>query len=347
MNFVKMMLKGCVVAISLATTSSSTFAASLSGDLFYTRYATDASNPASVKKVGFNYDNSARTFTLGTPINIANTGFADGIVFAPDGDLIVGAGSIVHKVNPNTGTFSTTTAGGTDALHLALDPTGQKVWGGTEGPPGTNKPLAEIPLTGSFSNGIARPLTGDDQFITAIAFDDRGRAFYTAGGESVNGSFGLIDLNTLTTKRLLGNIPDAHGMVFDPFTLSMILFRGNHISQINLNTGAFSDRALPNSIVFDGGTVDAKGHLVVADSAGGNVVFMDFSATGMVGDLNNFVATTFLDSHLDDIAPLSGPGSEPVPEPATILGTLAFGTFAARWRIKRKQQEKSLHSTVV
>ncbi|MEY3868977.1 MAG: hypothetical protein RLZZ338_2868 [Cyanobacteriota bacterium] len=44
---------------------------------------------------------------------------------------------------------------------------------------------------------------------------------------------------------------------------------------------------------------------------------------------------------------INNPNPESVPEPATILGTLAFGTFAARWRMKRKQQEKSLNSTVV
>jgi hypothetical protein len=38
---------------------------------------------------------------------------------------------------------------------------------------------------------------------------------------------------------------------------------------------------------------------------------------------------------------------ESVPEPTTILGTLAFSTFAARWRMKRKQQHKSLDSSVV
>jgi hypothetical protein len=42
-----------------------------------------------------------------------------------------------------------------------------------------------------------------------------------------------------------------------------------------------------------------------------------------------------------------GISNEPVPEPTTILGTLAFSTFAARWRMKRKQQQKSLDSKVV
>jgi len=40
------------------------------------------------------------------------------------------------------------------------------------------------------------------------------------------------------------------------------------------------------------------------------------------------------------------PPSEPVPEPTTVLGTLAFGAVISRWRVKHKQQQKVLNSTV-
>lgn len=38
--------------------------------------------------------------------------------------------------------------------------------------------------------------------------------------------------------------------------------------------------------------------------------------------------------------------AEPVPEPTTVLSTLAFGAVLSRWRMKRKQQQKSLNSIV-
>ena len=38
--------------------------------------------------------------------------------------------------------------------------------------------------------------------------------------------------------------------------------------------------------------------------------------------------------------------AEPVPEPTTVLGTLAFGAVVTRWRMKRKQQQKVLNSTI-
>ncbi|HEY9850784.1 MAG TPA: PEP-CTERM sorting domain-containing protein [Leptolyngbyaceae cyanobacterium] len=344
MNFHKPILMGFAVAASLVTTASTTLAATFSGDLFYTRNFTDATDPASVKKAVYNYDDIAHTLTLGNRISIANGGWGDGMVFAPDGDLIIGASQQVQKVNPNNGAILSSSAVGTNALHLALDPSGQKVWGGTEGPVGTNTPLAEIPLT-PFGNAIPRPLTGDDLFITAIAFDNAGTAYYTAGGDDVNGSFGIIDMNTFTTKRLLSDIPSAHGMVFDPFTEDLILFRHNHITQIDPKNGGISDYALPTSVFLDGGTTDGNGHLFVADAANGNLVFMDYAASGQVGAAGNFVTTPFLDTHIDDIAPLSGPGSKHVPEPSSTLGLLALGTFGG-FLLKRKQQRKVLDSRV-
>jgi hypothetical protein len=40
------------------------------------------------------------------------------------------------------------------------------------------------------------------------------------------------------------------------------------------------------------------------------------------------------------------PPSEPVPEPTTVLGSLAFGAVISRWGVKRKQQQKVPNSTV-
>lgn len=41
-----------------------------------------------------------------------------------------------------------------------------------------------------------------------------------------------------------------------------------------------------------------------------------------------------------------GIAAEPVPEPTTVFGTLAFGAVISSWRMKRKQQQKVLNSTV-
>jgi Alpha/beta hydrolase of unknown function (DUF1400) len=46
----------------------------------------------------------------------------------------------------------------------------------------------------------------------------------------------------------------------------------------------------------------------------------------------------------NNTTPIDNP--ESVPEPTTVLGTLAFGAVISSWRLKRKQQQKVLNSTV-
>src|SRR4029078_12127501 len=75
-------------------------------------------------------------------------------------------------------------------------------------------------------------------------------------------------------------------------------------------------------VTFDQGTVDGQGPLFAATN-NGLLLFVDYSNTSLVCDLNNFSASPFLNTNLDDVAPLVGPGSS-VPEPAT-LALLGIG----------------------
>jgi hypothetical protein len=278
----------------VAVASSGTPAA---GTLYYTTFA----GGPNVKSVPYSYDGSA--LTLGSTTIVATTPGADGLVFAPDGDLLVGGqADRVHKVNKTTGTFATKNAGGTSSFHLAMDPSGTKVW--SAGIPGG---LASVPLT-PFANGTAHTLAGPDEVITSLAFDTAGNAYYTSSGAGGFGTVGRINLTTFNTTRTLSGIAAAHGMAFDSFTGHLLLFGSDQVTQIDPTTMAVISTLTVPGAAFDQGTADGKGHIFVANNYG-YLLFVDYSNTHSVGAAGNYVAMPFVDNAMDDVAPLSGPGS--------------------------------------
>jgi WD40 repeat protein len=270
-----------------------------SGDLYFTRY----SGTPNVLKVHFDYSNGK--FVLDKPKAVATLNGVDGAVFAPDGDLLVGGqGNTVHKVHIADGKFKDVHANAS-AYHLSMDPGGKKVW--AAGIPG---PLAEISLN-PFGDGIVHRLSGDDENITSLAFDGSGHAYYTTGGSNGNGSVGTIDLKTFTTRRKLENMPAAHGMVYDRFTGNLLLFGATHITQVD--PGAMkvvSDLTVKAPVLLDQGTVDGNGYVFVASNEG-QLVFVDYSGSKKIGASSNTISVQFVESNLDDVAPLSGAGSAP------------------------------------
>jgi RHS repeat-associated protein len=267
-------------------------------ELFYTRFG--GSPP--VNDVSAAFDGTS--IVLGTPKNIASGFSADGLAFAPNGDVIVGTQSnTIDEVNLKTGQVSSTSVGGNfDTEHVTIDPSGTKVWTGPQ--PG---PLAEVPLN-PLAPGKVDPLHGDDANVTQLGFDQSGNAYYTASGGGGFGNFGVIDLTSFTTKRVFTNLPAAHGVFFDSYTGDLFIVGNNTITQIDPQTlKIVSNRVIPNT-TLDQGAADGNGHLYVADN-GGRMIFVDYSATGLVGDPSDAVATPFLAGALDDFAPLSGAGA--------------------------------------
>src|SRR5206468_1838830 len=102
------------------------------GDLFYTTFR--APNPlpigppfiseGTVNKVHFTYDGS--NFSLGSPSQIHSYGTAssaDGLIFAPDGDLLVGGtDGTVHKLKTDGTVVGDSQLGVARGFHLALSP---------------------------------------------------------------------------------------------------------------------------------------------------------------------------------------------------------------------------------
>jgi hypothetical protein len=256
-------------------------------------------------------------------------GGADGLVLNPvSGNLLVGVNgggpALIHVVDPSLGKLVATIGSGTKTpYHLMIDPTETTVW--TSGEPGVP---ASIPLD-PLANGTAHPVTGDDKGLDSIAWKDQSHAFYTSSGIGGFGHFGTIDLRTFTTSCVKSSsgacqiFPAAHGMAFDPFTGTIIIFGDSHITQIDPSTLLVLSNRTVNGMSFDQGTVDGSGHLFVA-SNGGTLFFEDYSSTGRIGVSGSFFKNPFLVGGLDDVAPLAGPGT------ASSSPNLFLGSTVAR-----------------
>ncbi|HWY85556.1 MAG TPA: PEP-CTERM sorting domain-containing protein [Gemmataceae bacterium] len=315
-------------------------AGQFNGTLFFTTFS--GSGNDRLHDVKYTYDSSVPSLTLSSVNDIITNQSigADGLIFAPDGKtLIVGGQGPIYHVDPSNGhVLQTLTTGGVTVYHIALSPDGNTVYGG--GSEGGSAGLAVVP-TNPYANGTTKTVTGSNSIITGVAFDGQGNGFYTSSGVNGGGNFGTLTglPNAPVTKALITNLTAAHGITYDPFTGDFILVGGNQIAQVDTSGKILSTRLFSNfNSVFDQASVDGQGHLFVANNDG-NVLFVDYSQSGLVGDLSDFTSKNFLANFLDDTAPLAGLGSQ-TPEPATValLAIGIAGMAGYGWR-GRKQQD--------
>ncbi len=270
------------------------------------------------------------SFAVTAPTGIAQTPGADGIVENPNnGQLLVGGQGTgnIYQVNPTNGSTITLPAG-MNTYEITVGPNGNHVWGG--GSEGSATTITEVPINPSGGAPTVTTVSGANTTVTHITFAPglaAGTAFYTSGTDQGFGNFGIINLASGVTTALLTNVPYAHGMVYDPFTGDLILAGGDTLAQVSTSGAVLSTLALNLGQELDQGAVTGNGQLYWADN-GGNLVFVDYANTRLIGSASNFVSNNLYIGSLDDIAPLVGSGgTNNVPEPAT-LGLLGFGAMA-------------------
>ncbi|MDX2224442.1 MAG: PEP-CTERM sorting domain-containing protein [Rhodospirillaceae bacterium] len=295
------------------------------------------------------------TFTAGCPTAVNSTASPGGIIAGADGiaqnpqnsDLLIigGQGPGLFNVSKSTGAWtSLSTPGGSD-FHLEVDtPTHGFAMG---------IPFGTIIQYGIAPGGglsLLPNITGTpgSSPVTQI-IDTPFGYYYTSSGPGGFGEFGKISFagTTYTTTPVLSGLAAAHGGTYDPLTGDIILYGDGHVTQIDLGGSYAAAPTIKSDLDFlttglalsgfnfDQGTVDGAGHIFAA-SNNGQLVFIDYSATGLVASASNFRAAPFLIDTLDDVAPLVGSGSTntDIPAPAALLllglGLLGLGAFRRR-----------------
>ena len=321
----------CVLFV-LAASSGASGGTATAGDLYFDNFR--IGNPfqlfsdATVQKVHFNFDGTA-TFTVGTPTivkDLGASGNADGLIFAPNGNLLIGGSTtgVIEQITRAGAVVGNITIGTTNPYHLTLSPDGTTIYSGGStgflfGQPIVGDNPGPLGVSPFFSNGTAHNVTGSETGITQIAFDASGHAYYTSSPDTGNGDVGTINLATYQTTAKITALPAAHGITFDRFTGDLIVSGNSHITQIDPTTfQVVSDLDLSSMGVhmLDQLYVDGRGHLFAGDNGSvnltngtgtkGKLVFIDYSGgSHQIGAASDFVATHDLVLGLDDIAPVA------------------------------------------
>ncbi len=310
------------------------------GTLYYTNYAGGGDN---VNKVGFSYNDQTHALSFGPQTGVASVFGADGIMFAPNGNLIVtsNATNAVYRIDAGSGSVLQTvfTTNPVD-FHMALDPSGTKFYSSDRYTQfAGNLDTFTINPNGSFSNATGTAINGDDPNVTQLAFAPNHKILYTDGSPNAFGSIGLFNLTTNTTTQLIpgGVVAAAHGVIYDPYTGLWTMFGGGSVATMDPNASniAGSLKQLATGVPdFDQGSVDGFGHALIAGSNG--ITFIDYSKSHDITH-PDFGAYTGGFGFIDDVAPLVGPGSAPsAPEPTGLtlagLGAVTLLGYARRRR---------------
>ncbi len=291
---------------------------------------------ASLFSVGYQLGPDGLELGVREPLYFSDD-FADGLALSTDGDLLTTGllANTVDKIDVATGITQSFTVGTLPApgdpgsfasmWHIGVQPDGRTGWA-TQGyvpffveprPAGPPGPLYEFGLY-PFDQPVYTELSGDDPYVSSLAFDSEDRGFYCSGEtDGSGGGIGRIDLDTNVTERVWTG-DAARSMVYDPFSDALMGFGANNVVvldpdtlsvkaelSVGVHAASLTDGYLPDAdaINFDQGQPTGDGQVLMADNLG-QVVFFDYTAAGQL-DGSAVTEVVFLDVGLDDIVPVN------------------------------------------
>jgi len=193
----------------------------------------------------------------------------------------------------------------------------------------TSGTILDVKLSGTISLGESSSFYADGSL--AAPFSGGSYPYAIAGTSGYSTRFGGDGINHFAGGGLNYD-PLAMGTSINPFGIAgkeTTDTKDADAIRFGSVIGTFSKNPSRNDWFFIG-----LGRILTVPEGGSNL-YVAVNDTYYPNDTGAYSGT------IDIILP-----SEPVPEPATVLGTLAFGAVISRWRVKHKQQQKVLNSTV-
>jgi sugar lactone lactonase YvrE len=266
-----------------------------------------------------------------TPI-ATTPGNPDSLIFDPAGNIIYTDEKFeaLREVNLTTHSDTVLSSNFGVPADLALEPGGHSVLVSDF----TRGVIIRYNLVSQSASVFAQP-GGNPE---GLAFDATGRLFANLGVRSAGPTGKFVAQLDPTTGAILHSSPGLNsldGLTFDSVTGK--LYATSRLSgavyAIDPNNLAnVSILIQPGTLVTpDGLTSDGKGNLFIAVQGDSRVYQYNFASQVLTPE-------TVVPGTLDDLAPASGLGSRPVPEPGSLLlASLGALTLAgAAWRRRRR-----------